>query len=130
MDIIVFCFVGFVCLIVHHDYTIVGPIAPYRSAARKHIFHFRERERERERAREREREINVFIGNSTSWITNLQGAKYKIQVNSNRHISYIMYKYNKHQPCHREFLVSPYPTKGGIDNCCLVVFGKSAKRAL
>ena len=44
-------------------------------------------------------ERNVFIGNSTSWITNIQGAKYKIQVNSNRHISYLMYKYHKHQPC-------------------------------
>ena len=45
------------------------------------------------------RERNVFIGNSTSWITNIQGVKYKIQVNSNRHISYLMYKYHKHQPC-------------------------------
>ena len=50
----------------------------------------REREGEtgwkRERGRERERERNVFFGNSASWITNigpLQGAKYKIQVNSN-----------------------------------------------
>ena len=33
----------------------------------------------------RERERNVFIGNSTSWITNIHGVKYKIQVNSNRH---------------------------------------------
>ena len=41
----------------------------------------------------------MFIGNSTSWITNIQGVKYKIQVNSNRHISYLMYKYHKHQPC-------------------------------
>ena len=55
----------------------------------------REREGEREREREREREggeRNVFICNSTSWITTIQGAKYKIQDNSNRHISYIMYK--------------------------------------
>ena len=66
----------------------------------------RERDREREREKEREREggggdgerareregreprgrageRDVFIGNSTSWITNIQGAKYKIQVNSN-----------------------------------------------
>ena len=46
----------------------------------------RERERERERGRERERrerERNVIIGNSTSWITNILGAKYKIQVTSN-----------------------------------------------
>ena len=26
---------------------------------------------------------NDFIGNSTSWITKIQGAKYKIQINSN-----------------------------------------------
>ena len=43
----------------------------------------RESEREREIGRERGRERNVFNGNSTSWITNMQGAKYKIQVNSN-----------------------------------------------
>ena len=58
--------------------------------------HMRERERggrEKIDRRERDdRERNVFIGNSTSWITNIQGAKYKIQVNSNRHIRYIMYK--------------------------------------
>ena len=42
--------------------------------------------------RERERERNVFICNSTSWITTIQSAKYKIQDKSNRHISYIMYK--------------------------------------
>ena len=33
----------------------------------------------------------MFICNSTSWITTIQGGKYKIQDNSNRHISYIMY---------------------------------------
>ena len=38
------------------------------------------------------RERNVFICNSTSWITTIQSAKYKIQDKSNRHISYIMYK--------------------------------------
>ena len=39
-----------------------------------------ERERERERGgggeKEREGERNVFIGNSTSWITYIQGAEY------------------------------------------------------
>ena len=40
-------------------------------------------------ARVRVRERNVFIGNFTSWITNIQGAKYKIQVNSNRQLSYV-----------------------------------------
>ena len=34
-----------------------------------------------------ERERNVFICNSTSWITTIQSAKYKIQEKSNRHIS-------------------------------------------
>ena len=50
---------------------------------------YRERERDIERKRETERERciyiyierNVFIGNSPSWITNIQRAKYKIQVN-------------------------------------------------
>ena len=37
-------------------------------------------------------ERNVFICNSTTWITTIQSAKYKIQDQSNRHISYIMYK--------------------------------------
>ena len=45
-----------------------------------------------ETERERERERGVFICNSTSWITTIQGAKYKIQDNSSRHISYLMYK--------------------------------------
>ncbi len=62
---------------------------------------------------ERERERNVFIGNSTSWITYIQGAKYKLQVLSffsynAQHqqaddfgiwrVSYIKYKYNNQQP--------------------------------
>ena len=59
----------------------------------------RERERERERGREREgereRERGVCIGNSTSWITNIQCAKYRfIQI---RHVSVITYNCNKQQ---------------------------------
>ena len=67
----------------------------------------REREKERERERERgKRDIEgervyvfIVIGNSTSWITNIQGAKYKIQVIQIRHVSCITYKCNKQQPC-------------------------------
>ena len=59
----------------------------------------RKRDRGREREREREGKKTLFIGNSTSWITSIQGAKYRfIRI---RHVSYITYKYNTYQPCPR-----------------------------
>ena len=58
----------------------------------------------------RERERNVFICNSTSWITTIQSAKYKIQDKSNRHISYIMYKTSK---CIRVYPVNELPYREG-----------------
>ena len=43
----------------------------------------REREGERESERERASERECVYWHSTSWITNIQGAKKKIPVNSN-----------------------------------------------